>query len=237
LFGQLVPGTPILFVSNFNLGAVSMYQMNPFGQLVNYGWPFGRPGDGDGCLRGPQGMAVNDAGEIYVADALNNRMTQWQLLASGQVAFVRAFKWGSGACECFYPTDAAIDARGRVFVTDQFNNRICVFDRDGVPLWTQGKAGYWEEGEPDGDRFMLPASLAIDGDQLIVNDLVNRALKHFRIGDVALEFEGGIGLFKRGIREGGVWMPFFLHAQDGDVYVADSTYNVVQVFRLSPPAA
>lgn len=232
LFGQLVPGTPILFVSNFNLGTVSMYQLNPLGQLVNYGLPFGRPGAGDGCLHGPQGMAVSDAGEIYVADALNNRMTQWQLLPSGEVIFVRTFVWCAKSCGCFYPTDVAIDAGGRVFVTDQFNNRICVFDRTGKALWTCGEEGYWDEGDADGERFMLPASLAIDGDCLIVNDLVNRALKRFRIGKSALSFEGGIALFKRGIDEGGVWMPFFLHAQDGDVYVADSTYNVVQVFTL-----
>jgi len=238
LFGQLVPGTPILFVSNFNVGTVTLYQMNPLGQLVNYGLPFGRPGAGDGCLHGPQGMAVSDAGDIYVADALNNRMTQWQLLPSGQVVFVRSFVWCARHCGCFYPTDVALDAAGRVFVTDQFNHRICVFDRDGKALWTCGEEGYWDEGDADGERFMLPASLAIDGDCLIVNDLVNRALKRFRIGRDSLAFEGGIALFKRSVGEGGVWMPFFLHAQDGEVYVADSTYNVVQVFTLVPrPAA
>jgi len=78
---------------------------------------------------------------------------------------------------------------------------------------------------------MLPTSLAIDGDCLVLNDLVNRALKLFRIGDKTLEFLGGISLFKLSLPEGGVWMPYFMTACDRQVQIADMAYNVVQVFR------
>lgn len=232
LLGQICPGTPILLVTNFNLGNVTMYQMGPLGNLLNYGLPFGLLGHGDGCLCGPQGLAVNDDGDVFVVDALNNRIVQWQILQTGQVVFVRNFVWDGKGDDAsgFTPTDIAIDAEQRLFVTDQFNNRICVFDKSGKSLWSFGKEGYWEEGHPQGERFMLPTSLAIDGDRLILNDLVNRALKIFRIRDKTLEFEGGISLFKLSVAEGGVWMPFFMHARDGQVLIADSTYNIVQVF-------
>lgn len=241
LFGQLCPGTPLLLVSNFNVGTVSLYQVGPFGNLLNYALPFGRPGNGDGCLHGPQGMAVNDEGEVFVVDALNFRISKWQILQTGQVVFIRDFRWEKGQptpphagnrapVPAFSPTDIAIDADNRVFVTDQFNNRICVFDRQGNSLWSCGREGYWEEGEADGDRFMLPTSLTIEGEHLVVNDLVNRALKVFRIGDDTLHFSGGVSLFKRSIDNGGVWMPFFMYAHDRQLFVADSTYNVVQVY-------
>ena len=232
LLGQLCPGTPIVLVGNFNLGTVSMYQVSPLGKLINYGVPFGLHGQADGCLSGPQGMAVSDDGEVFVVDALNNRISKWQFLQTGQVVFIRNFVWqdASGAPTTFTPTDVAIDAERRLFVTDQFNNRICVFDHHGNSLWCCGQQGYWEEGEADGDRFMLPTSLAIDREHLILNDLVNRALKIFRIGPDALEFEGGISLFKLPLDKGGVWMPYFMHARDRQVFIADSTYNIVQVF-------
>jgi len=233
LLGQLCPGTPIVLVSNFNLGTVSLYQVSPLGKLINYGMPFGFHGQADGCLSGPQGMAVSDDGEVFVVDALNNRLSKWQFLQTGQVVFIRNFVWqdASGTTTAFTPTDVAIDADNRLFVTDQFNNRICVFDRHGNSLWCCGRQGYWEEGQADGDSFMLPTSLAIDGEHLILNDLVNRALKIFRIGPDTLGFEGGISLFKLSLDKGGVWMPFFMHAQDRQVFIADSTYNIVQVFE------
>jgi DNA-binding beta-propeller fold protein YncE len=232
LLGQLVPGSPILLVGNFNMGTISLYQVGPLGNLINYGVPFGRHGSGPACIAGPQGMAARADGMVYIADTLNNRMSQWQILPSGSAAFVRNFVWPGhehGAA-AFTPTDAVLAADGRLYVTDQFNNRICVFDGDGQPLFTFGKQGYWEEGEPDGERFMLPTSLAIDGDRLIVNDLVNRALKVFTLGDGAPRFASGISLFKRTTAQGGVWMPFLMHAHEGRVYVADSTYNIVQVY-------
>ncbi|SFN40397.1 NHL repeat-containing protein [Formivibrio citricus] len=233
LLGQLCPGTPLILVGNFNFGTISMYQIGPFGRLLNYGVPFGFYGKGDGCLRGPQGMAVSDDGEVFIVDSLNNRMAKWQILQTGQTVFIKNFVWDAPGSESstFTPTDVALDARNRVVVTDQFNNRICFFDRDGTSLWCCGKEGYWEEGEPDGDKLMLPTSLAIDGDLLILNDLVNRALKLFRIEERGLTFMGGISLFKLSVDEGGVWMPFFMYARDGQVNIADSTYNIVQVFK------
>ena len=75
-----------------------------------------------------------------------------------------------------------------------------------------------------------------DGDLLILNDLVNRALKLFRIGQQELTFLGGISLFKLGLQQGGVWMPYFMYAHENQVFIADSTYNVVQVYRYSSPS-
>ena len=233
LLGQICPGTPLILTGNFNLGMISMYQVGPTGKLLNYGVPFGFFGQADGCMRGPQGIAVSDDGEVFVADSLNNRIAKWQILETGQVVFIKNFIWNATDSDAatFSPTDVALGADGRLFVTDQFNNRICVFDRDGAELWCYGVEGYWEEGAPDGEKLMLPASLAIDGDRLILNDLVNRALKLFRIEKDSLSFEGGISLFKLTVDNGGVWMPYLMDARDGMLYVADTTYNVVQIYK------
>lgn len=247
LLGQLCPGTPIILIGNTFTGLISLYQIGPLGNIMNYGLPFGGIGQDhqmtrDECdlrIKGPQGITVSPEGEIYVADPLLHRISKWRLLPTGQVIFVRHISVEENPDDpddyIFTPTDVTVDGDGRLLVTDQFNDRICAFDRDGNFLWAWGDSGYWEEGDKTAPTdpkhpFLLPTSLTVDGEHLIVNDLVNRALKLFRIEDKGLSFLGGISLFKRPVEEGGVWMPFFMFAQDKHVYVADTTFNVVQVF-------
>jgi DNA-binding beta-propeller fold protein YncE len=232
LLGQICPGTPLVFVTNFNMSMVTLYQFTMDGKLLNYGLPFGFPGRLEPCLLGPQGIAVTPDGEIFIADSLNNRISKWRLLNTGQVLFDKTFQWdaqGDGDYT-FTPTDIAVDSRNRLFVTDQFNDSIRVFDRDGKGLWSYGKTGYCDTLERDFEYFMLPTSLCIDGDELIINDLVNRALKIFRIEAQGLSYLGGTKAFKEYPQKGGIWMPYFIYAQDRNVYVPDSTFNVVNIF-------
>ncbi len=228
LLGQICPGTPIFFVTNYSYDIVKMYQFDVLGQPVGYGLPFGFPGKFEmGGLLGPQGIDVNRNGEIFIADSMNGRISKWQILQTGQVLFRKTFKWNE---RYFSPTDVAVDGAGRVFVTDQFNNAIRVFDGEGKNLWTYGSEGYCDDLEKDADKFSLPTSLCIDGDILIVNDLVNRALKAFKIRENGLEYAGGRKCFSEHPEEGGLWMPFFIHSRGGRVYVPDTTLNVVNVF-------
>lgn len=129
-----------------------------------------------------------------------------------------------------------IDSGNRLFVCDQFNNCLRVFDRDGSSLWSYGHLGYCDDVDADYENFMLPASVCIDGDRLIVNDLVNRALKMFRIGEDTLHYEAGISVFKKYPDAGGVWMPYFIYADRGRLYVPDTTFNVVNVFSYRAAA-
>jgi|GEM_PF-855580 len=234
LMGQLCPGSPLVFVCNFNYSTVTIYQVNLDGKLINYGLPFGFPGSQEGCLLGPQGIAVNSRGEIFIADSLNNRISKWQLTGSGQVLFDQIFSWQEPRIKdyCFTPTDIAIDGEDRLFVTDQFNDRIRVFDREGKGLWSYGKTGYCDDLDEEYEKFMLPTSLAIDKDELYINDLVNRALKIFRIEGDTLTYLGGTKAFKEYPQNGGIWMPFFIYARDRRVFVPDSTFNVVNIFAV-----
>jgi DNA-binding beta-propeller fold protein YncE len=234
LLGQICPGTPLVFITNFNMSTVSMYQFGPNGHLLNYGVPFGIEGiGGDGTLKAPQGLAVNSHGEIFIADSLNNRISKWQLQATGVVRFVKNIVWEEDGkpLDTFTPCDLDVDAQDRVFVCDQFNNCLRVFDRHGASLWTYGQAGYCDDLATEYSNFYLPASLCIDEeDNLIVNDLVNRALKIFKINGDTLDFVSGDLVFKKYPEVGGVWMPFFIYAHNRRVYVPDTTFNVVNVY-------
>lgn len=237
LLGQLFPGTPIFLVANYTSGLVRMYQYSRWGEgLLPYGLPFGIPGTL--TMRGPMGMVVSAEGDVYIANSMDNRVAHWRILQTGQVAWISHFGTrGSGDGEFLSPTDVALDARGRIFVADQNNNRIQVFSASGEYLWQFGSAGYTDDMQADAEKFLLPVSLCIEGDFLFVNDLVNRALKVFRIGENGVQFVCGERRFGNLVSEGRLWMPFYIRIVDGYLFVPDCTLNVVNVFRWITPQA
>ena len=86
---------------------------------------WGSSGSGDGQLNGPGGIAVDSAGNIYVADTGNNRVQKFG--KSGQFLT----KWGSigSANGQFHrPEGIAVDSNGNVFVADADNHRVQVFN-------------------------------------------------------------------------------------------------------------
>jgi hypothetical protein len=234
MMGQICPGSPLLFSTNFSYSCVTMYQFDLDGRLTNYGLPFGMKGIGDFCLFGPQGLHITEDGKIYIADSMNKRISKWQILQSGQAVFLKTFTWKDNGkpSKRFMPTDVSVDADGRVFVADQLNNCIRVFDAEGRPLWSYGKEGYCtKDPSVQFENFMLPASLCVDGDKLVVNDLVNRVLKVFTIGEDTLEYYTAKTLFRDPPGKGGIWMPYLIWAHRGTVYVPDCAYNLVNVFQ------
>jgi uncharacterized protein (TIGR03437 family) len=77
----------------------------------------------------PSGLAFDNLGNLYIADALSNRI---RLLVKGTL---RSVAGGSGAGDAgdggpalgaliAYPRDIAVDSRGIVYFSDQANNRV-----------------------------------------------------------------------------------------------------------------
>jgi DNA-binding beta-propeller fold protein YncE len=93
----------------------------------------------------PEGVALDGAGNIWVADVLG-RVLQFApdgaLLATWDAV-------GSGVGALSTPMGIAVDAQGRVFVSDQ-SNRVLVFAPDGTFL------GAW-------GQFNDPVTLVLDG--------------------------------------------------------------------------
>ncbi len=234
MMGQICPGSPIVLSTNFSLSNVTMYQFDIDGKLTNYGLPFGFKGSGNYCLFGPQGLHVTEGGIIYIADSMNKRISKWQILQTGQVVFLSTFSWEDKGKpnKRFMPTDVSVDAAGRVFVADQLGNCIRVFDKEDRPMWSYGKEGYCtKDPSVQYENFMLPASLCVDGDKLVVNDLVNRVLKVFTICEDTLEYYAAKTLFRDPPGSGGIWMPFLIWAHKGTIYVPDCAYNLVNLFE------
>jgi len=86
--------------------------------------------DGSGCctrFRIPAGIAIDAAGNLYVADSLNHRIRK--VTPKGEVSTIagseQGFSDGPGIAAKFsYPSGIAIDAAGNLYVADSLNSRI-----------------------------------------------------------------------------------------------------------------
>ena len=90
----------------------------------------GGSGNGDEQFNYPSGIAIHD-NYIYVADANNHRI-QKLIMSASDYTFVNRFgEKGKGDYQLDYPRGICIDPYGSVYVSDQNNHRIAIFESSG----------------------------------------------------------------------------------------------------------
>lgn len=135
----------------------------------------GYGGDGaqavDASLNYPQGLAMDAAGNLYVADRDNHRVRK--IAPDGVISTVagtgvRGYSGdGMPATRSLldYPTGVALDSLGNLYIADTFNSRIRVVTPDGS-IWTVAGSGAFGEGGdggPAGNATLLfPTGMATD---------------------------------------------------------------------------
>ena len=174
-----------------------------------------RLGTGEDALGKPVAVAVDENGQVYVAD-------------TGRSA-VMGFDNDGGVFQQFRVPDVtdyrpvAVAVRGTdLFVADIARHRIDVFSTtDGGYVKSIGKAG-----SKEGD-FYFPMGLAASGkDQLLVSDMMNGRVQ---VLDAGYQVTQVIG--QPGDRYGDMGKPRGLAvASDGTIAVADSEFAHVHLF-------
>ena len=128
---------------------------------------------------------------------------------------------GDGDGELTWPTSIAIDSDQRVYVSDDWLNRISIFDKDGAFLdkWGVAGSGDGELNGPSGIRFDKEDNL------YVVDNRNNRVQKFTRDGKFLAKWgEEGSG-------DGQFNLPWGLAIDNkGDVYVADWRNDRIQKF-------
>jgi sugar lactone lactonase YvrE len=126
----------------------------------------GAPGYADGPaataqFRGPQGIAVDRAGMVYIADTGNHRIRTLSpqgvvgtLAGTGAPGYVDG---PGGQAQFNGPHDIAVGADGTVYVLDTFNYRVRRISPDGT---VSTMAGGGEVGPDQGDYVDGPATVA-----------------------------------------------------------------------------
>ncbi len=130
------------------------------------------PGDGPAEFFGPQGIAVDGSGNLYVAEAVNNRVQK--LSPTGQ-SLARWGSRGTAPGQFDSPWALTVDAAGNLYVTDLNNNRVQKLSASGDPLMQLG-------GTPGADAGQMkqPRGVSVDAQgNIFVADTQNHRIEQF----------------------------------------------------------
>ncbi len=131
----------------------------------------------------PSGLALDEAGNLYVADTGNHAIRK--VSPAGEVSTLAGtgapgHADGPGAQAQFNgPIGVAVDATGRVLVADTYNDRIRAITPDGqVSTLAGGDQPGDADGPADQARFDTPCAIAVDAQgQVWIADTRNDALR------------------------------------------------------------
>ena len=129
--------------------------------------------------------------------------------------------WGEGNGQTIWPTSIALDTEGNVYVSDEWLNRVSVFDKEGNFLDKWGTSGA-HEGE-----LSRPSGMAFDQQNhlYIVDSGNNRIQKFTREGAFLAKFGD------KGSGEGQFNLPWGITIDNQDnIYVADWKNHRIQKF-------
>jgi sugar lactone lactonase YvrE len=187
---------------------------------------------------GPSGVAVDSAGNVYVADTGN--YTIRKVTPQGVVTTLAGLPGSSGsadgagsAARFGHPTAVAVDKAGNVFVTD--GNTIRQVTPEGVVTTLAGSPD--EAGSLDGTgsaaRFSAPCGVAVDtARNLYVADSANQTIRKITPEGVATTLAGlpgGCGFADGTGSATRFWLPFGVAADSaGNVCVADYANRAIR---------
>jgi sugar lactone lactonase YvrE len=129
----------LLYVSDIELDQVLVYDSDSFKLLRKIGTTghnheLTTPGD----FAKPTGLAVDQDGNLYVADTLNNRIEVFD--ADGK--FINTFgKAGDGPGYFARPKGVAVDSDDHIWVADGMQDRVQVFNKEAQLLIAFGGHG------------------------------------------------------------------------------------------------
>ena len=144
---------------------------------------------------------------------------------SGDEEVITEFShYGDAPGQVIWPAGVAVDSQGKVYVTDEWLNRVSVFDGDGNFLNSWGSSGNGD-GEFDG-----PSGIVIDSqDDVYIVDSRNHRVQKVTKDGAPLAAWGGFGS-----GDGQFDSPWGIACDSqGFIYVADHKNHRVQKFTAS----
>ncbi len=216
----------------------------------------GYSGDGGPALQArlnnPQGLALDPAGNLYIADTGNNVIRR--VSPSGQITTVagtgelgNAGDFGPAVqAQLFNPNAVALDRAGNLYIADSANNRIRVVDGSGTirnlagdPGGQPGYAG--DNGPPSSAKLRYPRALAVDeaGD-IFVSDYFNCVIRRISPAANTITLVAGKPQSCGYAGDGGAARQAQFNLPAGlaldrfhNLYIADYLNNVVRVVTAS----
>lgn len=198
-------------------------------------------------LHDPARLAVDAAGNLYIADEFNHRIRK--VTPDGTITTVvgtgsPGFSGDGGpaaAAQLNTPSDVKIDAAGNLYIADSENQRIRKVSPSGIisTIAGNGNAGFSGDGGQAVDAALnVPWAIALDASgNLYISDSVNQRLRQVAPGGTITTVagnsvagfagDGGPARSAQFNRPAGLSID-----RQGNIYVADSMNNRIR--KISP---
>jgi len=198
----------------------------------------------------PEGVALGSTGDLYIADAHNNRVRR--VTPAGTISTVA----GNGTC-CYsgdggpatsaqlnFPEGLTFDSTGNLYIADTYNNRVRKVTSSGTistvaGIGTQGYSG--DGGPAAGAQLYYPCGLALDSTgNLYVADAGNNRVRKVTPSGIISTVAGSGGWGYSG--DGGPATSAELYNPEGlaldsagNLYIADAGNNRVRMVTPNGP--
>lgn len=250
---------------NLYLGTeAQVWKLTPDGRtiLVAGNGNLGISGDGGpataATLVVATGLAVDAAGNVYMADAYANRVRVIQANTGIIQAFAGTGSLGSSgdgglatsallniysSTGLFHQTPLAVDRKGNVYIGDQYNYRVRMVSPQGIitTVVGNGRLGIPADGAAaTGGPFSDAESLALDAaGNLYIGSRTFEEIYVLSGGTIRRISGTYIGSLSDGSpAQGAVFRADGMKVDaNGDIYVADAGYNTVRKLILNSPTA
>ena len=241
--GVAVDGAGNVYVADRNNATIR--KVTPAGVVTTLAGSAGQNGSADGTgaaasFSYPSGVAVDGAGNVYVADSDNNtirKVTAAEVVTTlaGSVGLSGSADGTGAAARFSYPTGVAVDGAGNVYVADYYNDTIRKVTPAGVVTTLAGTAGQYGSADGTGAtaRFSYPTGVAVDGaGNVYVADSDNNTIRKVTPAGVVTTLAGSSG--QQGSADGTGAAASFYNPRgvavdgSGNVYVADSDNNTIR---------
>jgi sugar lactone lactonase YvrE len=185
----------------------------------------------------PYGVAVDSAGNVYVADVDNNRIRK--IAPNGQVSTLAGegstgYVDGLGTAALFNrPYDVAVDGAGNVYVVDRENSRIRKITPTGVVTTFAGSSPGYADGTGTAAQFNVLNGVTLDArGNLYVSD--NQRIRRITPDGVVTTLAGGSPGYADGTGTAARFETPSGLAVDasGNLYVGDSGNNRIR--KMTP---
>lgn len=226
-------------------------KITPAGVVSTLAGSAQKPGSGDGAgsmarFSFPQGVAVDSAGNVYVADSGNDTIRM--ITPDGLVSTVAGLAGNSGSVDGVgsaalfgNPLGITVDAAGIIYVAEDYNQTIRKIGSGGVVTTLAGLAGVSgsEDGTGQAARFSLPSRMTVDAaGNLFVADAANNTIRKITPQGVVTTLAGkaSVGVTD-GIGDEALFSSPIGAAVDsaGNVYVADFENQTIR--KIAPKGA
>ncbi len=188
----------------------------------------------DAEFSGPEGLTIDDSGNLYVADSRNGRIRK--ISPSGMVTTVpiTSFDGGTGFRNMLWnPGGVAVDDSGNIYIADTYNDKIRKVTPSGQDITLAGSTYGFADGTGAQAQFDQPQDLVVDdsGNVYVSDSRNNRIRRITPSGKVTTYAGSGTEALKDG---SGVAAAFYhpdYMAQDaaGNLYVAEDDGRVRKI--------